>query len=190
MRTMPPAAALAALIAITPVAAHHVEDHEHDLFCDCEILAEAGDLLIADGMARAAGAMARSGAGYFTVTNAGDAPDRLLSAESPAAVRVELHAHELDAAGVARMVELADGIAIPPGETVVLEPGGLHVMFLGLTEAWDIDAGIPLTLVFESAGPVEVSLPAGGPARHDQGHAHDHGEDHGHGHEHGHGHLH
>lgn len=169
--------AAAALLIAAPLAAHHVEGHDHDAFCECDILAQTEHLIVADGFVRAAGAMARSGAGYFTLTNTGPAAERLLAAESPAAARVELHTHELDAAGVARMVELADGIEIPPGETVALAPGGLHVMFMGLTEAWDPEEGVPLTLSFETAGPVEIVLPAGEPAAapdapHDHGHSH------------------
>jgi copper(I)-binding protein len=148
-------------------------------------LAEIGDLIIGDGFARAVGPRAQSGAGYFTVTNEGDEPDILVAAESPAAERVEIHTHVLDETGVARMVELAEGIEIPAGETVTLEPGGLHVMFMGLTDAWDPEAGIAVTLVFAEAGEVEIVLPvAAAPGHHHgnddhHGHCHhDHDEDH------------
>jgi periplasmic copper chaperone A len=57
------------------------------------------------------------------------------------------------------MVQVEDGIPVPAGETVVLAQGGLHVMFMGLTEAWSEGDGVPVTLVFERAGSVEVTLP-------------------------------
>jgi copper(I)-binding protein len=59
------------------------------------------------------------------------------------------------------------GVPIPAGETVAFAQGGLHAMFLGLTEAWQDPDGVALTLVFESAGPVEIVLPrAEGPGGH------------------------
>ncbi len=122
-----------------------------------ETLAEAGGLVIADGSARAAGAAARSGAAYLTLSNTGETDDRLVAATSPAAERVELHDHVVDD-GIARMVEIESGIPLPAGETVSLEQGGMHIMFLGLTDAWGGD-GVPVTLVFEQAGEVEVTLP-------------------------------
>ena len=129
-----------------------------------ETLAEAGGLVVADGKARAAGPLARTGAGYFTVTNTGSAPDRLLAVETRAAQRVELHATAVEN-GVARMTPLLDGMPLPAGETVAFAQGGMHLMFLGLTEPWDTQAGVPLTLLFERAGPVEIVLPvAAGPA--------------------------
>jgi periplasmic copper chaperone A len=135
-----------------------------------EVLARAGDLVVADGTVRSAGPMARSGAGYFTVTNEGSADDRLIEARSEAGQRVELHRTTLEN-GVARMGAIEDGIAIPAGETVALEQGGDHLMFMGLTEAWDEDAGVPVTLVFERAGEVELVLPVtAGPAGAHGGH--------------------
>lgn len=132
-----------------------------------ETLAETGTLVIADGSARAAGAAARSGAGYVTLTNTGDADDRLVAAESPAAERVELHNHIVED-GIARMIEIEGGIPLPAGETVSLEQGGMHIMFLGLTDEWG-DDGIPVTLVFEQAGKVEVTLPLAASPAHDHG---------------------
>ena len=50
-----------------------------------------------------------------------------------------------------------DGIVIPAGGTVTLEPGGYHVMLMGLTG--DLAAGqvVRLTLTFRTAGAIGVS---------------------------------
>ena len=121
-----------------------------------------------------------SGAGYLTILNEGAAPDRLLAVQADFA-QVTLHRTEKDAEGVARM-RPADGIEIAPGETVALEPGGAHVMFVGLDgdpfEAGDV---IPATLVFENAGEIPVEFwvqPRDAAA----GHEEDQGEGHGSGH--------
>lgn len=56
------------------------------------------------------------------------------------------------------MRELAVGLEIPPGATVQMKPGGLHLMFLGLKAPFAKDAKIPVTLVFEKAGSIDVEM--------------------------------
>jgi copper(I)-binding protein len=97
-----------------------------------------------------------SGAGYMTLTNEGDAVVTLLGARSDAVPRVELHTTEVDASGVARMIE-QERIEIAPGETVSFEPGGLHVMFMGLTEPLEIGDRVPAELLFDT-GAVSVEF--------------------------------
>jgi periplasmic copper chaperone A len=99
----------------------------------------------------------------MTITNAGTVPDRLVRGSAVFAKRVEIHEMAI-ADGVMRMRALDNGIEIKPGATVELKPGGLHIMFMDLTAT--PKSGIPakLTLVFETAGTIEVDLnvtPAG-----------------------------
>ena len=51
------------------------------------------------------------------------------------------------------------GVEIPAGATVELKPGGLHLMFLNVAEPFVESASVPVTLQFEKAGTVEVTLP-------------------------------
>lgn len=95
-------------------------------------------------------------ASFFTITNNGDADDVLLSADSDLFGRVELHETVMED-GAAQMVEQTDGIPIPAGESVVLEPGGLHVMLLEGSEELAAGDEITITLVFEGAGEVEIT---------------------------------
>jgi copper(I)-binding protein len=127
----------------------------------------AGDLAIGHPWTRAAGANA-NGAGFLTLRNNGAAPDRLVSASSPAARVVELHTH-IREGDVMRMRPVAD-IPVPPGQTVQLRPGGLHIMLIGLTEPLRQGASVPLTLRFERAGEVQVTLSV--EAAGARGHAH------------------
>jgi copper(I)-binding protein len=92
----------------------------------------------------------------MVLRNTGTAPDRLLSAATPAARVVELHTH-IREGDVMRMRPVAD-IPVPPGETVRLQPGGLHVMLIGLTRPLERGQQIPLTLRFERGGEVTVML--------------------------------
>ncbi|MEM9523114.1 MAG: copper chaperone PCu(A)C [Pseudomonadota bacterium] len=113
-----------------------------------------GDLTIDHPIVFETPRSAMSGGGYLSVTNNGTSSDRLIevSADFP---RVRLHMTE-ESDGVARMIHV-EAIEIPAGETVVLEPGGAHVMFMGLNgNPFEVGEEIPATLIFEQAGRIEV----------------------------------
>jgi periplasmic copper chaperone A len=95
--------------------------------------------------------------GYFTIVNTGTEADSLVGIEAGFAKSAMLHASSVDASGVARMTHL-DALPIGPGETVTLEPGGLHVMFMGLSAPLTEGAMLPATLTFEHAGTVAVEF--------------------------------
>jgi copper(I)-binding protein len=98
-----------------------------------------------------------TGAAYLTITNTGDADDRLIAASSVVAQVVEIH-DMVVANEVMSMIHLDEGLPIPAGETVVLEPMSLHVMLISLNESLFPDTTFDLTLVFEQAGEVVVSV--------------------------------
>ena len=108
--------------------------------------------------ARATPPGGKVGGAFVTLVNTGDAPDRLVSASSGVAERVELHTHIKDG-DVMRMREVEGGIPLPPGETVKLQPGGFHIMLLGLNQGLTAGSSFPLTLTFEKAGSVQVDVP-------------------------------
>jgi hypothetical protein len=144
----------AALLLPTAATAHHAHGI-HAEAAQHTPAARAGDVAIETPWTRAAGA-GRNGAGYMTLRNTGTAPDSLVSAASPAARVVELHTHIRDGE-VMRMRPVAD-IAVPPGEAVRLQPGGLHVMLIGLAAPLERGTRIPLTLRFARGGEVTVML--------------------------------
>jgi hypothetical protein len=117
----------------------------------------------------------KAGAAFFTVTNNGDADDKLLSAQSEAAETAELHAHILNA-DVVKMRKLDDGVTAPARATLKFEPGGLHVMLIGLKRKLAEGDKIPMTLTFEKAGPiaVEVNVEKGPAEPQGGGHGHQH----------------
>ena len=51
-----------------------------------------------------------------------------------------------------------DAIELPPGATVELKPGGMHLMLMGLKQPLKADDKVPLTLRFEKAGEVTVQM--------------------------------
>lgn len=117
-----------------------------------------GDLSVAHPFGFTAPATAMASGGFMEITNNGSEDDRLIAVEADFN-KVELHDHVIDANGVAKMVHLAEGIAVPAGETVMLKPGGLHVMFMGLGgEALEEGEKVEAVLVFEKAGRLDVSF--------------------------------
>lgn len=98
-------------------------------------------------------------AAYGVITCHCDTTDRLVSVAVGGAAKSELHATTSGDDGVVAMRRLDDGIAIDPGTPLVLEPGGLHIMITGLEERPMAGDRIPVTLVFEKAGAVDVVFP-------------------------------
>jgi len=120
---------------------------------------------------------AKSAAGYMAISNEGAQADRLIGVETEAARKPGLHATEHGGDGVARMRPIA-AIEIPAGETVVLEPGGMHLMLMGLTAPLEEGQMVPATLVFERGGRIAVEF-AVDPADGVDHSTMDHGADHG-----------
>ena len=116
-----------------------------------------GSLEISQPWTRATPATAQTGGGFLTITNKGTTPDRLIAARSPASNKVEVHEMKMDG-NVMKMRELEKGLEIPAGATVTLKPGGYHIMFMGLKAPLAKDAKVPVTLVFEKAGSIDVEL--------------------------------
>src|SRR5690606_26223594 len=120
---------------------------------------------------------AQVSAGYLQIGNPGDEADRLVSVETDAAERVEIH--EMDEVdGVMRMREVEGGLEIPAGGQVALQPGGYHLMLMGAREGLEAGQQVDAVLVFERAGRVqarfEVRPPGAGAGGHGEEPAHAH----------------
>jgi len=81
--------------------------------------------------------------------------DRLLGISSPISDRIELHTHTMQD-GIMRMRQ-TDGINLPKGRTVKLEPGGLHVMIFDANVS-DMDE-TTITIDYETANDVTLVVP-------------------------------
>jgi copper(I)-binding protein len=119
----------------------------------------AGDIAIGHPFAAPSLAGTSNGAAYLaSIENKGGGPDRLVRASTPAAERVELHTMNLDPQGVMRMREI-DAIALAPKAKIQMRPGsGMHLMLIGLKAPLKAGSSFPMTLQFERAGSVEVSV--------------------------------
>ena len=96
-------------------------------------------------------------AAYMIIANEGDVDEELLSMDSEIAENVELHTMEQQ--GEMMRMRRVDSIVIGAGDEVALEPGGLHIMLIGLTR--EINAGdtVESKLTFESKKNLTVSAP-------------------------------
>jgi periplasmic copper chaperone A len=123
-------------------------------------LAADDGVRVENPFALTSGPGAMSGAVFFEIVNqSATESDRLVSAASDVAQRVELHTHLIDVNGVARMVEVKDGFAVAPGETHVLQRGSDHVMLMGLTRPLSDGDTFELRLVFEREGEIVIEVP-------------------------------
>jgi copper(I)-binding protein len=97
------------------------------------------------------------GAGYFIIRNRGKSPDRLMSASSPIAGKVEVHQSSIKD-GIVSMRQVEHGLKVAPGKSVEFKPLGLHLMLHDLKKPLKQGDKFPATLVFEKAGPIEVEF--------------------------------
>ena len=112
---------------------------------------------VTEAWARAS--IGKNGAAFLTVTNRGKTGDTLVGVTADVARRVELHTHKMDG-NIMRMRQIQN-VPIAAGATVMLKPGGHHVMLMGLTRKLAEGESFPLTLVFEKAGKMQVSVKIG-----------------------------
>jgi periplasmic copper chaperone A len=135
-------AALAAYLSVAPARAADVK---------------AGDLVVSQAWSRATPKGAKTGGGYLTIENKGSASDRLIGGSADVAGSVQVHEMSMEG-GVMKMRPVENGLTIEPGKTVKLAPGGYHLMMMDLKSPLKKGDKLPITLEFERAGKVQVSL--------------------------------
>lgn len=135
-------AVIAALFATAPVLAHELS---------------AASLTIAHPWVRETAQGQVVGGAYMRIVNAGKGADQLLSASSPTAAEIQFHTMSMDG-GIMRMRRLPGTLAIPAGASVDLEPGGTHMMLMGLKTPLKRGDLVPVTLLFRHAGKVKVQF--------------------------------
>jgi copper(I)-binding protein len=116
-----------------------------------------GALRIDHPYARATVPNQPSGGAYVSIENSGDTADKLIGATSPVAKTVEIHTMSMDG-NVMKMREVP-GIELKPSTKTVMKPGeGYHLMLIGLKKPLQAGEKFPLTLMFEKAGKLDVSV--------------------------------
>ena len=114
-----------------------------------------GPLVVRDAWVRAAPAGGTSAA-YMSMTNGRLAADSLVGVSAPDITdSASPHQTSTDASGMTGMTH-TESLAIPAGGTVVLEPGGFHIMLMDLKHELKAGDRVRLVLAFEQAGVLNV----------------------------------
>ncbi|MFM6986743.1 MAG: copper chaperone PCu(A)C [Hydrogenophaga sp.] len=130
--------------------------HAHDF--------KAGELRIDHPYATPTRPGLSTGAVYFrSIRNTGAEADRLMSASTPVAGRVEVHRMRIlaGAQGEVMQMRAVSSLEIPAGATVAMKhgmPDGYHLMLIGLKAPLKDGDRFPITLNFEKAGTHEVKV--------------------------------
>lgn len=132
-------AAAIVMSTILPAAAHEEESE---------------NLIISHPWSRATAPSQKVGVVFMEISSKTGKPDRLIGGSTPDAEKVEIHNHVKD--GDVMRMRRVDGVDVPANGSIKLEPGGYHVMLLGLKTPLFEETVIPLTLIFEKAGTVEI----------------------------------
>ena len=118
---------------------------------------KAGDITVEAPWSRAAPGGAKVAAGYLTIENGADTPDRLVSVTAEIAGKTEIHQMSMSD-GMMKMRELTDGLPVPAKGSVALEPSSYHLMLLDLKKPLEEGESFAGTLAFERAGTLAVTF--------------------------------
>ena len=116
-----------------------------------------GTLRIENPWVRASIVVGHPTAAYMTIVNRAEMPDKLISVKSPKVGKVSIH-RTVSEDGITKMHPVGS-ITIPARQSVIFEPGGLHIMLMGITESIDEGTSFPLLLRFERAGNIILTVP-------------------------------
>jgi copper(I)-binding protein len=107
--------------------------------------AAPANIVVTQAWSRATPGGSKVAGGYFTIENKGPVADKLLSASTDAAKKVEIHKMAVTE-GVMTMRPVEGGLTIEPGRTVRFAPGGLHLMIVGLSASLKQGDQVPVSL--------------------------------------------
>lgn len=122
---------------------------------------DVGSMHISQPWARATPKGADDGAGYMTIANKGTTPDRVSCVSDDASAQCVIHSMTVEG-GIMRMRPVKGGLEIKPGQTVTLNPGSYHIMFVDLKHPLVQGQTVKATLKFDQAGTVDVEYPIAG----------------------------
>ncbi|WP_235952814.1 copper chaperone PCu(A)C [Alterinioella nitratireducens] len=134
------------------------------IHANAQSAAADGDLVVENAWTRAASASASASTGndsasiFFTLRNTGQKTIDLIGVRTDIASIETLHRTNLGVTGVARMSAVPE-LRVAPGASVTLEPGGMHVMLIGLEAPLVEGATLPLRLTFYDGDDLTVEVP-------------------------------
>ena len=115
------------------------------------------DIEITEGWVREVPQGNYNTAGYLRIKNSGKEEIKLINVQADFAEISEFHLMK-EEYGIMKMTPLQDGILIPAGSTVSLEPGGMHIMFMKLNTSLKLSEEHKIHLTFENIGDISISM--------------------------------
>ena len=135
-------------------------EHNHAAMDHSADIVKVGNLEVSGATGKAMLPGQPVGGGVLTIKNEGTSDDRLVSVTSPLAARVEMHEMAM-VSDVMKMRKMASGIVIPAGKTVDMTSADLHFMFYNVSKPFAAGDKVPVTLTFEKAGKIDVTINIG-----------------------------
>lgn len=117
----------------------------------------ADSISIENAYVRATPPNTQNSAAFMVIHNAMKSDIKLVSASSDIAERVELHEH-IHEDGMMKMRQV-ESINIKQEQEVSLQPGGYHVMFIGLKQALKEGDVVNLSLYFDNGDKINIDAP-------------------------------
>ncbi|HZO03598.1 MAG TPA: copper chaperone PCu(A)C [Burkholderiales bacterium] len=117
---------------------------------------EKGEIQVRHPWSRATPPGAKVAVGYMEIRNHGTQPDRLLSASTALAQRVEMHITRQE--GEVVKMRQVKSFEVPARERYELRPGGAHLMLVDIARPLKKGERFAMKLVFERAGELEVEV--------------------------------
>lgn len=117
--------------------------------------ADGMDIKILDPWVLAAPPNVKTLAAYLEIKNYGGNPRILTNVSSPAFAQVGIHRTVMHG-NMAHMEHLKE-LTVPPRASVVLKPGGLHLMLMDAKKPLQVGDQVPMTLTFQSGEKIEVA---------------------------------
>lgn len=135
--------------------------------------ADGSTLQFSNAWVRATPPNAAVAGAFLSIENTSAKADRLLSASTDAAAKVEIHEMKMDGE-LMQMRQLSDGLTIPAKQAVALKPGGIHLMLIAPKQPFAAGQKVTITLVFEKAGKrtLEFAVSKQAPGDSAAGHTH------------------
>lgn len=127
------------------------------LFALPALAEQSPELRISDASAREMPPGQTISAAFLTVANPGEQPVRLVSAACSCAQQVEMHRHE-HSDGRVRM-QRVDSVEVPANGAFRFQPGGYHLMLIGLQQPLQRGDNVELTLIDDAGGRHAVTAP-------------------------------
>lgn len=172
------ASLLTVLLGLMGSMAHAHDGHDH------EKGKAADEVMVSKPYARASNQ--KISGMFMMLKNSGDTDHAIVKVSGSVAQAVEMHGHQNDN-GMMRMRPV-EKITIPAGGHTMLQPGGLHVMLIGLNQTLEVGNTVHIKITFEDGShkmitaPVQDAMPMNhGKGHHDMHDMKEHGHDDSHG---------